>query len=181
MKKFLVVGGAVVALLGAVVLVAQAAGPGFGPWMRPAAAAGPGGVPWPAMGPGRGPWVGAGQTISADVWTAIQTATFSGVAKVLGMTPDALRQELTSKTIIAIAAAKNVSLADVQTAAADARRDAVNQAFKVGKITQDQANRLLQVGPARGFGFGPGAGPRFGFRPPFMWGPGGNFQPGPPR
>jgi len=181
MRKFLVVGSAVVALLGALVLVAQAAGPGFGPWMR-AAAAGPGGVPWPAMGPGRGPRVGGGQTIPADVWTAIQTATFSGVAKALGMTPDALRQEVTSgKTIVAIAAAKNVSLADVQTAAANARRAAVNQALSAGKLTQDQANWLLRVGPARGFGFGPGAGPRFGFRPPFMRDPAGNFQPGPPR
>jgi hypothetical protein len=34
MRKFLLVGSAVLALLGAVVVIAQAAGPGFGLWPR---------------------------------------------------------------------------------------------------------------------------------------------------
>jgi hypothetical protein len=175
MRKLLLVGGVVLALLGASVVVTQAAGPWFGPRGGPGAIAG-------------GPRGGPGGGIPADVVSSLQTAAFSGVAKVLGMPPDALRQELASGTTIwAIAEAKNVSPADLQAAAVTARRAAINQALSAGTITQDQANRLLQVGPARGFGFGrgvgfgPGAGPGVGFRRSFGWGPGGPFPPGFPR
>lgn len=151
MRAILITGGVVVALLVVSVAPAFAAGP---PWAAPRR--GP-----VVQAPARGPGAGIGATIPAEVRTAIESATHAAAAKVLGMTPQALEQELAArKTIAAIAAAKNVPLERVLTAMQDARKDAINKALKEGKINQVQADRLLQAGPrvSAAPGAGPGAG-----------------------
>jgi len=118
--------------------------------------------PGPAggRGPGAGP-MGVGQAIPADVHTAIQTATQAAAAKVLGMTPEALRQALTTSRMATIAAQKNVHLATVQAAMKQARTQTINDLVKAGKLTASQAAWLLQAGPGsgRGAGGGPQQGP----------------------
>ena len=100
--------------------------------------------------------MGVGQTIPADVHTAIQTATQAAAAKVLGMTPEALRQALTTSRMATIAAQKNVQLATVQAAMKQARTQTINDLVKAGKLTASQAAWLLQAGPGRGRGAGGG-------------------------
>lgn len=125
--------------------------------------AGPRGAHRPdrAGGPGAGP-MGIGQTIPAEVHTAIQTATQAAAAKALGMTPEALRQALTASRMPAIAAQKNVPLTTVQTAMKEARTQTINDLVKAGKLTAAQAAWLLQAGPGSGMGRGAGGGPRQG-------------------
>lgn len=145
MKKTLV-GTLVLALLIAVAVPALAA-----PWWanRPGPAAG--------RGPGGGP-LAVGQTIPAEVHAVIEAATQAAAAKVLGMTPEALRQALATKRMVAIAAEKNVPIATVQTAMRTARAEAINELVKTGKLTAQQAALLLQAGPGRAPGHGPGMG-----------------------
>jgi hypothetical protein len=151
MKAMMIAGGVAFALLVATVAPAFAAGP---PWAAPRR--GPA-VQAPAGGPG----AGVGTTIPAEVRTAIQNASQAAAVKTLGMTPQALQQELAArKTMAAIAAAKNVPLDKVLAAMQAARKDAIDKALKEGKINQVQADRLLQTGPSVSAapGTGPGAG-----------------------
>ena len=104
---------------------------------------------------------------------------FDAMAKALNLTPTQLFEELHSgKTLDAIAKAQGVDLAKVQEAANAARlqvlKDAIAQAVKDGKMTQEQADWLLQglekgyTGKGRGSEFGLGHGPmgRGGMRGP---------------
>lgn len=100
---------------------------------------------------------------------------FDAVAKALNLTPTQLFEQLHSgKTLEEIAEAQGVDLAKVQEAANASRiqtlKDAIAQAVKDGKMTQEQADWLLQglekgymLGD-RGFGFGFGHGMRGGMR-----------------
>jgi hypothetical protein len=106
--------------------------------------------------------MGVGQAIPAEVHTAIQTATQAAAAKVLGVTPEALRQALTTSRMSAIAAQKNVQLATVQAAMKQARTQTINDLVKAGKLTAAQAAWLLQAGPGGSRGRGPGSGPQQG-------------------
>jgi len=95
---------------------------------------------------------------------------FDAMAKALNLTPTQLFEELHSgKTLDAIAKAQGVDLAKIQEATNAARiqamKDAIAQAVKDGKMTQEQADWLLQglakgyTGKGRGFEFGLGHGP----------------------
>jgi hypothetical protein len=103
------------------------------------------------------------------------TATFDAVANALGLTPTQLFEELhNGKTLAAIAAEKGVDLQKVQDAVnaaqTQAMKDAINQAVKNGRMTQAQADWLLQgldqgfLPHGRGFGLGPENGMRGGMR-----------------
>jgi hypothetical protein len=110
---------------------------------------------------------------------------FDAIASALKMTPTDLFNELHSgKSLSAIAQEKGVAMSALQTAAQNARtqamKDAINQAVKAGTITQDEANWLLQglqngwLGRAfggfgrfgGGFNMGPQSFPRGGMRMP---------------
>ncbi len=108
---------------------------------------------------------------------------FDAMAKALNLTPTQLFEEMHSgKTLDEIARAQGVDLAKVQEAASAARvqamKEKIAQAVKDGKMTQEQANWLLQglekgyVGKGRGdeFGFGRGPMGRSGMR--------GHMEPG---
>jgi hypothetical protein len=95
---------------------------------------------------------------------------FDAMAKALNLTPTQLFEALHSgKTLDAIAKEQGVDLAKVQEAANAARtqamKDAIAQAVKDGKMTQEQADWLLQglekgyMGRGRGLEFGFGHGP----------------------
>jgi hypothetical protein len=103
------------------------------------------------------------------------TASFDAVAKALNLTPTQLFEQLHSgKTLAEIATAQGVDLQKVQEALqaqqTQAMKDAIAQAVKDGKITQAQADWLLQgvekgyLGKGRGFmfDFGHGKGMRGG-------------------
>ena len=108
---------------------------------------------------------------------------YDATAKALNLTPTELFEQLHSgKTLDEIAVAQGVDLAKIQEAANASRiqamKDAIAQAVKDGKMTQDQADWLLQglekgyTGKGRGFGFGPmERGGRGGMRGHGMWGP----------
>lgn len=94
-------------------------------------------------------------------WTVFDT-----VAKTLKLTPTQLFEQLHSgKSLSDIATAQGVDISAVQTAVQSVRtqalKDQINQAVKDGRITQDQANWLLQGIDKgymnRGFGFFKGA------------------------
>jgi hypothetical protein len=102
---------------------------------------------------------------------------FDAMAKSLNLTPTQLFEALhAGRTLDEIAKAQGVDLAKVQEAANAARiqamKDKVAQAVKDGKITQEQADWLLQglekgyMGKGRGgeFGFGRGSMGRGGMR-----------------
>ena len=95
---------------------------------------------------------------------------FDATAKALNLTPTQLFEALHSgKTLDEIAKTQGVDLAKVQEAANAARvqamKDKIAQAVKDGKMTQEQANWLLQglengyMGKGRGGEFGFGRGP----------------------
>lgn len=95
------------------------------------------------------------------------TENFDAIAKALNLTPTQLFEQLHSgKTLDEIATAQGVDLAKIQADVAAARvqamKDTIAQAVKDGKITQDQADWLLQgldkgyLGKGRGLGFGLG-------------------------
>lgn len=93
-------------------------------------------------------------------------ANFDAMAEALNLTPTQLFEQLHSgKTLAEIAEAQGVDLAKVQEAANAARvqamKDAIAQAVKDGKITQEQADWLLQ-GLDKGY-LGKGRGMDFGF------------------
>jgi len=113
--------------------------------------------------PLEGRWMGRGFGFGGGGWTA----EFDVVAAALNLTPTQLFEQLHSgKTLAEIAQAQGVDLTKVQEAANASRiqamKDAIAQAVKDGKMTQDQADWLLQgldkgylgKGGGRGFGFG---------------------------
>ena len=104
-------------------------------------------------------------------------ANFDATAKALNLTPTQLFEAMHSgKTLDEIAKTQGVDLAKVQEAANAARvqamKDKIAQAVKDGKMTQEQANWLLQglekgyTGKGQGFGFDHGPMRRGGMRGP---------------
>ncbi|MDB5044521.1 MAG: hypothetical protein JWQ08_571 [Deinococcus sp.] len=87
----------------------------------------------------------------------------TAVAKTLGLTPDALRQQLQAgKTIADLAKAKGVSTATIRTAALAALKTQLAADVKAGKQTQAQADQHLARATAdANFGLTAG-GPRGG-------------------
>ena len=96
-----------------------------------------------------------------------RTAQFDKVAEVLNLTPTQLFEQLHSgKTLTEIAEAQGVELATIQEALnanrIQAAKDAIEQAVEDGKITQEQADWMLEgiekgyTFGGRGFGFGGG-------------------------
>ncbi len=109
-----------------------------------------------------------GRGMSRGFWGG-PDSNFDAIAKALNLTSTQLFEQLHSgKTLDEIAKAQNVDLAKLQEAANAARvqamKDSIAQAVKDGKMTQEQANWLLQglekgymPGGRGGFEFG---GPR---------------------
>jgi hypothetical protein len=106
------------------------------------------------------PWGMGFGCMGGGSWT-----NFDAMAKALNLTPTQLFEKLhEGKTLADIATAQGVDLAKVQEAAnaerVQAMKDGIAQAVKDGKITQAQADWLLQgldqgyMGKGRGFGFG---------------------------
>jgi uncharacterized membrane protein len=164
-KKLMLLGG--VTLL--VVLAASLAGAAYvfadEPTPTPEA-------PFGCRGRGFGLWGGS--------WTMFDTA-----AEALGLTPEEFFAELhAGKTLEEIAEAQGVELEAVQeamnVARANAMRDAIEQAVEDERITQEQADWLLEgleqgfFPMGRGFGFGRGRMGGFGHR---MRGGFGGFGP----
>jgi hypothetical protein len=100
---------------------------------------------------------------------------YDAMAKALNLTPTQLFEKLhEGKTLADIAKEQGVDLTKVQEAAnaqwVQAMKDAIAQAVKDGKITQAQADWLLQgldqgyLGKGKGFGFGFGHGGGRGMR-----------------
>jgi hypothetical protein len=95
-----------------------------------------------------------------QIWTA--------VAQKLGMTYDELTQAVQNgRTIAQLAEAKGVKLEDLQKAATDAAKAALDDLVKQGTLTQVQADWMLDrmddmpmfgFGAGNGLGFGPGTG-----------------------
>jgi uncharacterized membrane protein len=154
-KRLALLGG--VALI--VVLVASLAGAAFvfadEPTPTPEALFG-------CRGRGFGLWGGS--------WTMFDTA-----AEALGLTPEEFFAELhAGKTLDEIAEVQGVELEDVYDAMnadrVEAMRDAIEQAVEDERITQEQADWLLEgldkgfFPMGRGFGFGHGMKGGFGFR-----------------
>ncbi len=116
------------------------------------------------------------------------TAVFDAVAEALNLTPTQLFEQLHSgKTLSEIAEAQGVDLQKVQDAINAAQKqvmkDAINQALKAGRISQAEADWLLQgleqgfLPKGRGFGFGHMRG---GLRGPRgWWGPAPTTTPTP--
>ncbi len=148
----------------------------------------------PGFGPG---WMrgGFGFGFNSDLNTQMQTA----VAKALGMTLDELNAQLNAgKTIAQIAQSKNIDLTKLHDDIQAAHEAIIQQAVKDGKLTQAQADWMLQrmeamdqyfeanggtcPGWGAGAGFGPGMmggafGPSAGFRGGMMGGRGPRTQP----
>jgi hypothetical protein len=110
--------------------------------------------------PGQLPWGKGFGCMGGGSW-----GNFDAMANALNLTPTQLFEKLhAGKTLADIATEQGVDLAKVQEAANAARvqamKDAIAQAVKNGKITQAQADWLLQgmeqgfMGKGRGFGFG---------------------------
>jgi hypothetical protein len=139
MKKKLLI-GAGVALI--VLLLAGLAGATFVFAQEPTSPVpfGGHGGGWGRGGFGRGGfgWPGGGQ------WTMFDTA-----AEALGMTPEELFAELrTGKSLAEIAEAKGVDVQTVQDAMSaargEARKQAIQQAVEDGRMTQEQADQMLE-------------------------------------
>jgi hypothetical protein len=116
------------------------------------------------------PWGKGFGCMGGGSWT-----NFDAMAKALNLTPTQLFEKLhEGKALADIAKDQGVDLAKVQEAAnasrVQAMKDAIAQAVNDGKITQAQADWLLQgldqgyVGKGRGFGFGFGHGGGRGMR-----------------
>ncbi|MGB9775542.1 MAG: hypothetical protein ACPLYD_05845 [Anaerolineae bacterium] len=148
---------ALVGLLG-LLMVAPAFAQGNTPPTTPIPGSGQG----PGLGRGWGRGLGRGFGGFGGSW-----ATFDAVAEALGLTPEQLFSELHSgKTLEEIAEEKGVDIQKVYEAAQAARvqqmKEAIQQAVKDGRMTQEQANWLLEglekgyFPMGRGFGFGRG-------------------------
>ena len=163
-KRLLLLAGGVLAALLLVSLVGVAVVSAQDPTPEPTTLtdrpeAGPSG----ARAGGRG-WGGLGLGMfgrgGGDRWTMFDTA-----AEVLGLTPAELFTELHSgKSLEEIAAAQGVEMEAVRdalkAAQAEARREAIEQAVEDGKMSQEQADWLLEgleqgfLPGGRGLGFG---------------------------
>lgn len=108
-------------------------------------------------------------------WRGGMWTEFDAIAKALNLTPTQLFEELHSgKTLAEIAEAQGVDLDTVKEALNAARvqamKDAIAKAVEEGKMTQEQADWLLQglekgyLPGGRGFGFGFGFGFGHGMR-----------------
>jgi len=112
----------------------------FGLGMAVALAQGPVQPPAPGLAPG---WMhgGLGLGFDADWHSQMQSA----VANALGMTPDDLNAQLRAgKTIAQIAQSKNIDLTKLHDAVQAAHKALIQQAVKDGKLTQAQADAVLQ-------------------------------------
>jgi hypothetical protein len=151
-KRFVILAGAVLAaiLLGVTLVV-----PAFAQEETPTPEA-----PCRGVGGGFGLWGGS--------WT-----TFDTMAEALGLTPEEFFSELhAGKTLEEIAEEQGVELEAVQDAInadrVEAMREAIEQAVEDERITQEQADWLLEgleqgfFPMGRGFGFGYGMGGGFG-------------------
>jgi hypothetical protein len=109
--------------------------------------------------PGRLPWGGGMGCLSGRSW-----GNFDAMAKALNLEPTQLFEKLhDGQTLADIAKEQGVDLTKVQEAAnaerVQAMKDAIAQAVKDGKITQEQADWMLKgleqgyLGKGRGFGF----------------------------
>jgi len=169
-KRLLLLAGGVLAALLLVSLVGVAVVSAQDPTPEPSAEPGTGPSGVRAGGRGRGgPGFGMFGGGGGDRWTMFDTA-----AEVLGLTPAELFTELHSgKSLEEIAAAQGVEMEAVRdalkAAQAEARREAIEQAVEDGKMSQEQADWLLE-GLEQGFfpgGRGLGFGGRWGNpRPP---------------
>jgi len=77
-----------------------------------------------------------------DVQISIAKARLDAAAKTLGMTTTELTTTLKTKTLLQVATEKNVDVAKLRTAIADAEKAAIDQAVKDGKLTQAQADTM---------------------------------------
>ena len=94
----------------------------------------------------RHPAPGARRLLGAAGKTALDAT-----AKVLGMTPDQLKDALKSgKSIADIAKDKGVDLKTIQSAVVSAEKAAIDQAVKDGKLTPAQADKLKAALDKRG-------------------------------
>lgn len=85
----------------------------------------------------------ADRITGATVNATIANAGLAAAAKTLGLTTDALTSALRSgKTLLDLAREKNVDVAKLRTAIADAEKAAIDQLVKDGKLTQAQADKL---------------------------------------
>jgi hypothetical protein len=90
------------------------------------------------FGPG---WMHGGLGLNADWHNQMQGA----VAKALGMTLDGLNAQLRArKTIAQIAQSKNIDLIKLHDDVQAAHKALIQQAVKDGKLTQAQADAMLQ-------------------------------------
>lgn len=126
-------------------------------------------TPTPSTPTTPAPFWGKGWGRGFGCWGGNWTV-FDAVAEALNLTPTQLFEQLHSgKTLQEIAEAQGVDITKVQEAAQAARvqamKDAINQAVKDGKISQEEANWLLE-GLEKGYlpgrwgrgGFGRGMG-----------------------
>ncbi len=101
-------------------------------------AQGPTQPPAPGFGPG---WMHGGFSMNANWQNQMQ----GGVAKALGMTLDELNAQLRAgKTIAQIAQSKNIDLQKLHDDVQAAHKALLQQAVKEGKLTQAQADAMLQ-------------------------------------
>jgi len=159
-KKLLAMTGVLVVIA---VLGLFAVSGAFAQSSTPEAQATPAAPTKPEWGWGFGPWGGKS-------W-----ADFDAAAAALNLTPTQLFEQLHSgKTLTEIAQAQGVDIQKVQDALnasrTQAMKDAINQAVKDGKISQAQADWMLQgleqgfLGGGQGFGFGFGGRMHGGMR-----------------
>ncbi|HEX7592886.1 MAG TPA: hypothetical protein VF429_01825, partial [Anaerolineae bacterium] len=73
---------------------------------------------------------------------SVASAELDAAAKALGMTTADLTTALQSETLLTLAQEKNVDVAKLRTAIADAEKAALDQAVKDGKLTQAQVDAL---------------------------------------
>jgi hypothetical protein len=157
-KKWWIVGG-MAASFAVVVIVAGLVGGVL--WGAIPVSAEEGEPTWPCGNHG---WRGFG-------WGGRSWTMFDTVAEALGLTPQGLFTELhdAGKTVTEIAEEKGIDIEALQVAVGAARgeamREAIEQAVEDGKLTQEQADWLLE-GLEQGFfpgGRGMGRGSHFGF------------------
>jgi len=72
----------------------------------------------------------------------VLNAALEAAAKKLGLSTDDLQKELRTKTLLAVAKAKNVDATSLRTAIADAAKAAVDKLVKEGTLTQAQGDAI---------------------------------------
>jgi antitoxin component of RelBE/YafQ-DinJ toxin-antitoxin module len=104
---------------------------------------------------------GRGAMMAPD---GVHEQVMTAVAKELGLTYDELQTALQTKTLAQIAEDEGVELEKLQQVAQDAWKAAIEKLVTEGKLTREQADRMLQRMDAAGFpmfGQGRGLGPCF--------------------